>query len=384
MVDMSSPDPLRDVLAGVRVIDFTQAWAGPTCSRLLGDFGADVIKVESETAPDIGRIVGPWQTTTKDRDACGFFIEWNRNKSSILLNMKDPGDQAIALRLCADADVVVDNFSPRVMPSFGLSYEQLREVNPDVIQCSISGFGASGPDRLYPAYGQQVEAITGMMSATGYPGGGPMKTGVSFPDPSSGLGGAAAIAMALIHRERTGEGQFIDLAMTEVIESQLGQPLLAWLRRGKEAVKRGNASAWWPVQGMYPCGGDDRWLAVECHTADEVAALAALTGLPAGELQQRLGEFTAGRDVHALAVELQAAGIPAAPAEKISDLMGDEHLRARGFWLTVDDQPKTGPVVTSGVMGRLSRTPGRIHRPAPLLGEHHDEVLAEFGVTIDG
>ena len=382
MPSSATSDPLRDVLAGIRVIDFTQAWAGPTCTRLLGDYGADVIKVESRTAPDIGRIVGPWQGPVKDPEASGFFIEWNRNKRSILLDLKDPDCKALALRLCAGADVVVDNFSPRVMPSFGLAYEQLREVNPDVIQCSISGFGATGPDRLYPAYGQQVEAITGLMAATGYPGGGPLKTGVSFPDPSSGLGGAAAIAMALIHRERTGEGQFIDLAMTEVIEAQLGQPLLAWLRRGEEAVKRGNASAWWPVQGMYACGGDDRWLAVECHSGEEVAALAALTGLPAGELQERLGEFTAGQDAHALAEQLQAAGVAAAPAEKISDLMGDAHLRARGFWLTIDDQPKTGPVVTSGVMGRLSRTPGRIHRPAPLLGEHHDEVLAELGVTV--
>ena len=382
MPSSATADPLRDVLAGIRVIDFTQAWAGPTCTRLLGDYGADVIKVESRTAPDIGRIVGPWQGPVKDPEASGFFIEWNRNKRSILLDLKDPDCTALALRLCADADVVVDNFSPRVMPSFGLAYEQLREVNPDVIQCSISGFGATGPDRLYPAYGQQVEAITGLMAATGYPGGGPLKTGVSFPDPSSGLGGAAAIAMALIHRERTGEGQFIDLAMTEVIEAQLGQPLLAWLRRGEEAVKRGNASAWWPVQGMYACGGDDRWLAVECHSGEEVAALAALTGLPAGELQERLGEFTAGQDAHALAEQLQAAGVAAAPAEKISDLMGDAHLRARGFWLTIDDQPKTGPVVTSGVMGRLSRTPGRVHRPAPLLGEHHDEVLAELGVTV--
>jgi crotonobetainyl-CoA:carnitine CoA-transferase CaiB-like acyl-CoA transferase len=269
------------------------------------------------------------------------------------------------------------------MPSFGLAYEQLREVNPDVIQCSISGFGATGPDRLYPAYGQQVEAITGLMAATGYPGGEPMKTGVSYPDPVSGAGGAAAIAMALIHRERTGEGQWIDLAMTEIIVAQLGQPLLAYLRRGEEAVKRGNASPWWPVQGMYRCAGDDRWLAVECHTADEVAALAALTGLPAGELQQRLGEFTSARDAHALADELQAAGVPAAPAEKISDLMDDAHLRARGFWLPVD-QGAAGVVIGSGVMGRLTRTPGRVHRPAPLLGEHHYEVLAEIGVVVDG
>jgi benzylsuccinate CoA-transferase BbsF subunit len=379
-----SDDTLRDVLQGIRVIDFTQAWAGPTCSRILADLGADVIKVEGRGAPDIGRIVGPWQGSAKDPDASGFFIEWNRNKRSIVLNMKDPDDQALTLRLCAGADVVVDNFSPRVMPSFGLGYDRLREVNPDVIQCSISGFGATGPDRLFPAYGQQVEAITGLMAATGYPGGGPMKTGVSYPDPVSGTGGAAAIAMALIHRERTGEGQFIDVSMIEVVESQLGQPLMAYLRRGEEAVKRGNASAWWPVQGMYPCAGDDRWIAVECHDADEVAALSALTGIAAGDLQEGLGAFTASREAHALAAQLQGAGIPAAPAERISDLMDDAHLRARGFWLSLDDQPKTGPVLTSGVMGRLTGTPQRVHRPAPLLGEHHAEVMAELGVAVDG
>ena len=371
-----------DVLAGIRVIDFTQAWAGPTCTRILGDFGADVIKVESATAVDIGRIVGPWQGEEKDPDASGFFIEWNRNKRSIVLDLKDDGDKRLALRLCAGADIVVDNFSPRVMPSFGLGYDQLRAVNPGVIQCSISGFGATGPDRLYPAYGQQVEAISGLMSASGYPGGGPMKTGVSYPDPASGMGAAAAIAMALIHRERTGEGQWIDLSMIELIVTQLAQPLLAYLRHGVEAEKRGNASPWWPVQGMYRCAGDDRWLAVECHTAEEVAALAALAGLPASELQARLGEFTAGRDAHALAEQLQAAGVPATCAEKISDLMDDEHLRARGFWLPVE-QPKAGTVVTSGVMGRLTKTPGRVHRPAPLLGEHQAEVMAELGAAGD-
>ena len=377
-----TPDALRDVLAGVRVIDFTQAWAGPTCARILGDFGADVIKVESIAAPDIGHIVGPWQGDEKDPDASGFFIEWNRNKRSILLNMKDEGDKRLALRLCAGADVVVDNFSPRVMPSFGLGYEQLREVNPGVIQCSISGFGASGPDRLYPAYGQQVEAISGLMSASGYPGGEPMKTGVSYPDPTSGTGGAAAIAMALIHRERTGEGQWIDLSMLEIIVAQLGQPLMAYFRRGVEAERRGNASLWWPVQGMYRCAGDDRWLAVECHTPEEVAALAALTGLPGAELQARLGEFTAGRDAHALAEQLQAAGVPATCAEKVSDLMDDAHLRARGFWVPLD-QPKVGTVITSGVIGRLTKTPGRVHRPAPLLGQHHDEVMDELGAAVD-
>jgi crotonobetainyl-CoA:carnitine CoA-transferase CaiB-like acyl-CoA transferase len=381
---MPSTDALLDALAGIRVLDFTQAWSGPTCARLLGDYGADVIKVESRTAPDIGRIVGPWQGPVKDPEGSGFFVEWNRNKRSILLNMKEEDDRRLALRLAAEADVVVDNFSPRVMPSFGLAYEQLREVNPDVIQCSISGFGATGPDRLYPAYGQQVEAITGMMHSSGYPGGEPMKTGVSFPDPTSGLGGAAAIAMALIHRERTGEGQFIDAAMIEVVEAQLGLPLMAYLRRGEEAVKRGNASPWWPVQGMYRCAGDDYWIAIECHDADEVAALSAVAGIPGGELQARLGEFTAGKDPHRLAEQLQAAGIPAAVAEKTSDLMSDEHLLARGFWLPIEDQPKMGHVVTSGVMGKLTKTPGRIHRPAPLIGEHHDEVMAELGVTVDG
>lgn len=374
----------RDVLAGVRVVDFTQAWSGPTCSRLLADLGADVVKVESRSALDIGRIVGPWPTPAKDVNASGFFVEWNRNKRSILLDLKAEDDRALALRLCAGADVVVDNFSPRVMPSFGLGYDRLREVNPSVIQCSISGFGATGPDRLFPAYGQQVEAITGLMSATGYVGGGPMKTGVSYPDPVSGLNGAAAIALALIHRERTGEGQFIDVAMTETIEVQLGQPLLGWLRRGEEPVRRGNASPWWPVSGMYPCAGDDRWIAIECHTAEETAALSALTGIPAGELQARLDEFTASRDAHALAAELQATGVAAAAAERISDLMADEHLLARGFWLPIDEQPGTGPLVTSGVMARLTGTPGRIHRPAPLLGEHHAEVMAEIGVAVDG
>lgn len=385
---------MAEALAGLRVLDFTQAWAGPMCTQMLGDFGADVVKVESDTRPDVSRTMGPFPGGATDHDASGYFVELNRNKRSVALNLREPGHVEQALRLAADADVVVENFAPGVLDRLGLSYEVIRARNPDVVMLSISGFGATGPDRAAVAFGQQIEAESGLMSLTGYGDGVPMKPGVSYPDSVAGLAGVGAILAALLHRDRTGEGQWIDLSMLEVTATLLVEPLMAYARLGVSPQALGNGSALWSPHGIYPCAGEDRWIAIECHDEADWLALNRVAGEGweteprfatvadrldlRDDLDERIGAWTRTQERDLLAETLQAAGVPAAGVLDPADLFADPQLRARGWWRTLH-QPTVGTVEVQGPVARLSATPATVRRPAPLLGEHTDAILAEVG-----
>jgi benzylsuccinate CoA-transferase BbsF subunit len=381
-------------LTGVRVLDFTQAWAGPMCTQTLADFGADVLKIESETRPDVSRTMGPYPGDRTDWDASGYFLELNRNKRSISLNLREPAGVETALALADHADVVVENFAPGVLDRLGLGYEILRARRPALIMLSISGFGSTGPDRAAVAFGQQVEAECGLMSLTGYGDGIPLKPGVSYPDPVAGIGGAGAVACALLHRERTGEGQWIDLSMLEITVSLLVEPVLRHARSGVADGAHGNASRYMAPHGIYRCAGVDRWIAIACHDDEQWQALAAVAGAQpwardhrfasnAGRLEHReeldglLGHWTAPHDAGTLSVTLQGAGVPAAAVADPGDLAADPHLRARGWWQHVE-HPLAGSLDLPGPIARLSQTPAVASRRPPLLGEHTAEVMAEL------
>ena len=385
---------MADALAGVRVLDFTQAWAGPTGARLLGDFGADVIKIESETRPDLGRLVGPYVGGEVDLNGSGYFVEWNRNKRSIRLNLREPEDVAMAQRLAATCDAVIENFAPGVMGRLGLDYEALRPHNPGLVMLSLSGFGATGPLCRAPAFGQQIEAISGLMSVTGYPDGPPLKPGVSYPDPLSGIAGAAAVVAAFRERRRTGRGRWLDMSMLEVTVAQLSEPLVAAQLTGRAPKTLGNASAVYAPHGIYRCAGDDRWIAIECRTDEEWRALVTAFDNPAAlddarfasaaerlanhaVLDDALSGLVAERVAEELAGVLQDHGAPAARVATTADTFHDEHLRARGFWMPVVHS-LVGSVDTAGPMAILSKTPARVRVQPPLLGEHSDEITAEL------
>ena len=388
---------MTDALAGVRVLDFTQAWAGPTAARLLGDFGADVIKVESETRPDLGRLVGPHVGGKVDINGSGYFVEWNRNKRSIRLDLKDSEDIAMTQRLAATCDAVVENFAPGVMERLGLDYETLQSDNPGLVMLSLSGFGATGSLCRAPAFGQQIEAISGLMSVTGYPDGPPLKPGVSYPDPLSGIAGAAAVVAAFRERRRTGRGRWLDMSMLEVTTAQLSEPLVAAQLTGRAPKTLGNASAACAPHGIYACAGDDRWIAIECRTDEEWSGLvAALDNSPAlddvrfasaaerransAAVDDVLSSLVAGHDPEELARLLQRHGAPAARVATTADTFHDEHLRARGFWIPVE-HPLVGSVDTAGPMAILSGTPARVRVQPPLLGEHSDEIRGELSAV---
>ena len=376
------------------MLDFTQAWAGPTATRLLGDFGADVIKVESETRPDLGRLVGPYPDDELDIDACGYFVEWNRNKRSIRLNLREPDDVEMARRLAGSCDALIENFAPGVMARLGLDYETLSEDHPGLVMLSLSGFGATGPLCRAPAFGQQIEALSGLMSVTGYADGSPLKPGVSYPDPLSGIAGAAAVLSALRERRRTGQGRWLDLSMLEITAAQLSEPLVTRQLSGASPGASGNASQTRAPHGIFPCAGDERWIAIECASESDWDALRGALGAPATlddarfetlaarlvnreALDAALAQHTAAHEAEALAHELQACGVAAARVATTADTFDDEHLRARGFWMPVE-HATIGPMDTAGPMAVMSETPARVRVQPALLGAHSAEIVAEL------
>jgi crotonobetainyl-CoA:carnitine CoA-transferase CaiB-like acyl-CoA transferase len=384
---------LVEVLAGIRVLELTQAWAGPACGELLADFGADVIKVETASRPDVARTIGPF-LDDPDVEGSGYFLEWNRNKRSIDLNLRDQDDVATALALAARADVVVENNAPGVLEKLGLSYREISAQNPAIVMLSISGFGATGPDRSAVAYGQQIEAESGLMSVTGYEGGPPLKPGVSYPDPVASVAGVAAVMAALLHRDRTGEGQWIDLSMLELTSSLLGEPFAEYLATDRPPSARGNASPWYAPHGIYPCEGADRWIAIECHNQHDWEAFASFAGHPDWvhdprfadvarrlehhvPLDQEVARWTATQERDQLAAALQNAGIAAAGVLTIADLVADPHLAERDYW-TCFEHPVVGSFRAHGPLVKLDGTPARLRRRPPLTGEHSNEVREEL------
>ena len=385
---------MPDALHGIRVLDFTQAWAGPTCARLLGDFGADVLKVESETRPDLARMVGPYPNHEFDLDASGYFVEWNRNKRSLRLNLREPENVELARRVASTCDAVVENFAPGVMARLGLGYEELRVGNPQLVMLSLSGFGATGPLCRAPAFGQQIEAISGLMSVTGYEDGQPLKPGVSYPDPLSGIAGAAAVVAALRERRKSGRGAWLDMSMLEITTAQLSEPLVGAQLTGHAPGPRANSSPRWAPHGVYRCAGDDRWIAIDCQDGEDWEALRRTLGRPQtleddrfvdasnrlrhrDELDRALGELTGELRAEILARDLQERGVAAARAATIAELFHDEHLRDRGFWIPVE-HANIGAVDTAGPMAVLSKTPARVRVQPALLGEHSEAIVAEL------
>jgi benzylsuccinate CoA-transferase BbsF subunit len=388
-------------LEGVRVCDLTWIIAGPTATRVLADFGAEVIRVEHEQAVDairLGRpIVGDAGPTLNNS---GFFNYFNRNKKSMLLNVRHPDGMAVLKRLIAVSDVVVENFSSGVMESWGLGYDELKSIKPDVIYCSISGFGHSGRDKAFTTWGPTAQALSGLTFMSGLPGHPPAGWGFSYMDHTAGYYGAIAIMMALHHRNRTGEGQQIDISQVEagiilggpaVLDATVnGRP---WRREGMPPGNR----AWQPAiapHNTYSCRGEDRWIAIAVTNDAEFQALVRAMDEPSwaadtrfatndgrlqfqDELDGRIGAWTADQEDLELMVLLQAAGVRAAACQKASDRFErDPQLAARDWWHRLP-HPELGESDYDGIVPKLSASPGAMRVASPMLGEHTAEVLRD-------
>ena len=394
-------------LAGTTVLDLTRVWAGPLATRLLASLGADVVWVEAPW----GR--GPRRLPDSVVQATRYYPNnepgdqpWNRNghgvkfslgKRSLALDLAQPRGIETFERLVPWADVVIENFSSRVMPQFGLDEGRLHELNPSAVYVSMPGYGRSGPAEHWLAFGTSIDSHAGLSSLTGYADARPWKGGVAWPDPIAGLHAACATLIALWDRaaDPAGRGQTVEVPQFEATVAAIGDQLVS-AQLGEQHDGSSNRSTAAAPHGVYPCAGHDRWIAITvadddawsvfCDAAELDHSLRQL-GFPErlarhDELDRLIAAWTVDHDHVVLASRLQAHGLTAAPVHDSNGLLADPHSRDRGLFVTVD-QPEIGTFTTPEIPIRLSLSEPRTRRTAPLLGEHNAEVLTSAGGFTD-
>lgn len=375
-------------LSDVRVLDLTRVLAGPYCTQLLGDFGAHVIKVEQPGSGDGTRQWGPPWIGTES----AYFLGVNRNKRSLTLNLKHDAGKAILRRLAAQADVLMENFMPGTLDALGLGYESLRAENPGLVYCALTGYGQTGPYRDRPGYDFMIQAQGGVMSITGPEDGEPYKVGVAIADITTGLFAASAILTALHHRTRTGQGQFVDVAL---LDSQIawlanvGQNYLA----GQAPQRYGNAHA--SIVPYQTFAASDGHIAVAIGTDAQYRRFCLSAGCAElwhdarfqtnpgrvahrEEVIARLKPVFAARSVAEWMALFLAEDIPAGPINDVATALNDPHVLTREMVQEVM-HPALGPIKLLGPVAKLSETPAEIRLAPPLLGADTDAVLAELG-----
>jgi len=379
-------------LDGIRVLDLTRALAGPFCTLMLGDNGADVIKVEIPGSGDDTRKWGP----PFIGEESAYYLSINRNKRSLTLNLQDAQAQEVFMKLAQDIDVVVENFTPGVMGRFGLDYDAVKAVNPKVVYCSISGFGQDGPYRNRPAYDQIMQGVGGLMSITGEPDGEPQKIGIAVTDIGAGMWSAFAIMAALNHRGKTGEGQYIDISMLDAQVAWLTYQAAFFFANG-EAPKRMGAAhptlvpyqAFMCKDGKYinVAVGSERIWERFCQGMEREDlkdhpdyATNSVRVNNRGAMVSMLQEIFLTRPVAEWVKDLQAANVPCGPINDLADVFADPQVLARNMYLEMA-HPTLGSIKQTGLPIKFSLTPGGLDRHPPLLGEHNHEILKSLGYS---
>lgn len=418
-----APTPFPDLdLSAVRVAEFSIAWAGPLAGRFLADFGLEVVKVEhpaSRGIPTPARtsLIGApgwtWGAPVDPQiraeifpgadpgerfwNRSGIWNKMNRGKRSLAVEAKAPAGEQVLQRMLADVDVVLHNFSPRGAASLGIDDTRVRTLNPDAVTVAMTGYGETGPMAPHFSLGPILEAYGGLDDAMGYPGEGPSRLGIAYPDAVGGIHGAFATLVALWERARTGRGVHVDLSQLETLVSVVGEAVLHTSVTGAATERRGNRSLDHAPQGVYRCSGDDRWVALTVTDDACWQRLVDLVGDPVltglrdvllatrverhDDIDAAIERWTSTRDAHEVAATLQASGIPAFPAVTTADLVDDEHLRARGFMVTWD-QVDIGPMTWPGYPIHFERR-GYDVVGAPGLGADNGAVLARLGYGDD-
>ncbi len=377
------------ILEELRVLDLTRVAAGPYTTRIIADFGAEVIKLQTKKI-----------ATGAESNESAYFRAWNRNKRSITLDLSYPEAKELFLKLTRISDVVVENFSPRVMQNWGLNYDNLKKVRPDLIMISMSAMGQTGPWKNFVAFGPTIQSLGGLTYLTSFSKDKPLGLGYAYADMIAGLYGAVAILAALEYRRQTGCGQYIDLSEYEAVCTTIGPALLDAFINSNNILPEGNSATHIPAApyGCYKCKGDERWCAVAVFSDDEWQSLCNLLGNPsrAGEdrfsslsnrkknkveLDKWLADWMANRSAEEAVKLLQGAGIPAGIIQNAGDLAGDPHLHARNFFaeLKVPDrdgtQTETSPIKFSGAKNGLWKA-------APSLGRDNYYVYGKLlGLT---
>ncbi|MBI4333841.1 MAG: CoA transferase [Chloroflexi bacterium] len=385
---------MNQVFEGIRVADFSWHAAGPMIVKFLGDHGATVVHVESTTRLDGLRTTPPFRDNKPGINRAASFADYNNNKYGLTLNLKHPEGRELARKLVAWADVVAESFLPGTMKRFGLSYEDIKPVNPGVVMISSCNQGQTGPNAVKPGFGTQLTAQAGFVNLTGWPDRPPVLPWGAYTDFTSGKLGAAILVAALDYRRRTGKGQYIDLSQYEASLHYVAPLLLDYSINGTIASRRGNKCASAAPHDAYPCVGDDRWCAIAVFTDDEWLALCQamqkpeLAGDPRfatvlerkkneAELDEIVAAWTRRFPAHEVMATLQKVGVPAGVVQDTGDIMNDPQVKhMHRFWEL--DHPEMGRHHYDTPSFRLSKTPYELNMPAPLLGQHNEHVCTRF------
>lgn len=379
-------------LQGMKVIEMGQLIAGPFASKMLGEFGADVIKIEP---PGVGDPLRKWRKI-KDGTSLWWHVQ-SRNKRSLTLNLKEQEAQEIVRQLVAEADVLVENFRPGTLEGWGLGYEELKRINPRLIMLRISGYGQTGPYRDLPGFGVIGEAMGGLRHLSGYPGQAPVRVGISIGDSLSSLYGVIGVLLALQERQRSGLGQEIDVALYESVFAMMESLVPEYDAFGYIREPAGSALPGITPSNSYPCN-DGAYVLIAGNGDSIYKRLMSLIGRDdlgndprleqndgrsehAEMIDAAIAEWTALRGRDEVIEALKAARVPAGYPYTAADIVKDPHYLARQMIETV--QTSAGPLKVPGVLPKLSRTPGRLGSGGPQLGEHSDDILAGLGLSND-
>jgi crotonobetainyl-CoA:carnitine CoA-transferase CaiB-like acyl-CoA transferase len=395
---------MKRALEGVKVADFSWFGAGPICAEHLATYGATVIRIESETRIDSLRTIAPFAKDKTGYNVSGYFNNFNAGKYDLTLNMNTDDGLAVARKIIEWADVFLTNITPRVIERWRLTYDNISESNPQIIAAYQPMQGYDGPHRDFLGFGAVLTPITGYSYLSGFPNRGPIGLGTNYPDYVINPGHTlVAILAALHYRHRTGKGQRIECAQLESSVCPLGPAIFDYTANGVVEGRPGNHLPYAAPHTAFKCaplsdGGrpmDERWVAIACFSDEEWQALVKAMGNPPwaadakfathqarkdneDELDANINAWTADKDAYGVMHLLQSAGVPAAVVESAREMLDcDEHLKERGFYVYLD-HPETGRSAYDGPPFKLSRTPGELRWPAPLLGEHTEYVCKEI------
>ncbi len=401
---------MSGALDGLRIIDLGWAMAGPQAARILADFGAEVIKVESRARPDLARVVFGPHVGERTYDSSGYFNNFNRNKRGVTINMTRDEGREIFRRLVTISDAVIENFSSGVMANWGLDYDGLRKLREDIVYVSMAGLGHSGPYVDYQTFGPTVQALSGLTHLSGFSDMQPAGWGYSYMDHTGGYYGAMALLQALFHRKRTGRGQYVDIAQVEAAITLTGTSILDYGVNGRRSDRIGNRSGEPPMSphGVYRCApepgdsiGDDDWIAIAVEGDEQWRALAIAIERAAWADDRRfatvasriayepviddaISAWTRARSAKEAQATLQAAGVAAGRVQRSRELYDDDpQLAHRGLFPTVEHSV-VGRHRIDGMPAQLSRTPATFRRAAPRIGEDNADVFGDLlGMTTD-
>ena len=375
-------------LKGIRVVALTWVWAGPWMGAVLADMGAEVIKVETRQRLDAQRVVKLTKDSVEDINM-GQFNFTNRGVKSCTINLKEPQGIEMFKNLVKVCDAVITNFAPRVLPGWGLDYEELKKIKPDLIMVTLPAFGSIGPDKDYVSYASTIEAVGGLNVSFGYPGEGPVLSGTYPADPVGSIYGLVGFLAALNYRRETGKGQLVDVAQSEGVTSLIPEVIMEQVMNGRTRPRMGNRHEYMAPHGCYPCQGEDKWIAIAVSNDEEWHAMCKVMGNPEwckdekfidqysrwqnqDELNKLVAGWTKGCINNEIMQKLQKAGVAAGSSLDIGELVHDPHVIKRGA-IIQQNHPVAGEINVYRAPWKSALTAK--NPPAPCLGEHNDYVF---------